>query len=75
LIGGYPLGEESFYNSLISGDDSVVSSACNIACGNMHSNKMLAGKTQELTEFQFGVRDMGRIIDLMEDLLKKCNRR
>ncbi len=37
--------------------------------------RWLAGKTQELTEFQFGVWDMGRTIDLMEDALEKnCNR-
>ena len=46
-------------------------SACNIARGNMHSNKMVRRQTQELAEFQFGVWDMGQIVDLMEDAFEK----
>ena len=33
--------------------------------------RWLADKTQELAKFQFGVRDMGRIVDLMEDSFEK----
>jgi hypothetical protein len=33
--------------------------------------RWLAGKTQELTEFYFGVWDMGRTIDLMDDAFEK----
>ncbi len=40
--------------------------------------RWLAGKTQDLAGFQFGVRDMGRTVDLMEvafeklDVMEKC---
>ena len=33
--------------------------------------RWLAGKTQELAEFRFGVRDMGRTVDLMEEAFEK----
>ncbi len=33
--------------------------------------RWLAGKTQELGGFQFGVWDMGRMVDLMEDAFEK----
>ncbi len=35
--------------------------------------RWLAGKTQELVGFQFGVRDMGRMVDLMEDAFEKMH--
>jgi hypothetical protein len=35
------------------------------------TTRWLAGKTQELAEFQFGVRDMGRTVDLMKEAFEK----
>ncbi len=33
--------------------------------------RWLAGKTPELAEFRFGVRDMGQTVDLMEEAFEK----